>query len=938
MDVGQASEIVANAVGAFGLEAEEATKVSDLLAKGSTSAATTVSELGIGMAQASANFAAAGVPIEDLITSMGLMANAGVKGSDAGTSLKTMLQKLTAPTSEAAKEMKELGVNVFDAEGNLKPMRKLVEDFSKATADMTEEQRAAAITTIFGADASRAANIVLTQGVEAYDELAESMNNAEGAAGDLAAATSSGLSGAIEAIQSQLETVAIDIYEQIAPSLTEVFKGIGDVVETLSPILASLGSTLGNVAGTILQSLSDAFESLLPAMQPILEIFAKIGENLGPLVGKILAKLAEVISEVFIAVGPLIDVLVDLAFEVLDALWPIVETVVDVFITLVRSLTPVLAAVAQLAPAFVLLINTGLKVILPVLKPLLPVITVLAELLGDVLVRSIGALMLGWGELLKALGKISPVIRDYVVKPTLKFLTDWATSILDIAEGAFGWVPELGPKLEKAKDAIAEFGEKSQESLDRAFKETARDAEILGDELAETGKDLIRNGAADDMYAAGKQMGRDLGDGLVDGMYFSSASVYEAGYKLGDQAESGARDAGETQSPSRSFMRIGEDLVDGLIIGMEKSGMSEDVARVMEKGLNGALDALQDFRADAKRELDQSVADFENYALAVQTAIVGDAANPALAMQKTQNQQNEIIRAQERLNELRAQAANNPSDRMSENIRIAESDLAAAQAAAKSFSENFQEGIDLSMAFGAAMQAAAPVIAAQFDMNTPEGQAMYNQIIDNILAAGPGLGTDTALAIASGMLPESSWNSLKQLNMFAGDVGKAISDKSFGQGARQARKIVKGIDAEMKKQQKALRKIGAQAGDGMVAGLRSRLDAWRRTVQEYVRVTKAELQINSPSRVFMKIGEQTAEGFNQGFADEVSTNAVPTPATPTARPYTVKDQVVSEAGVDLYPEVRVFIGDRELTDIVDVQVEKNSLMGRDFAVAGRRDY
>jgi hypothetical protein len=174
--------------------------------------------------------------------------------------------------------------------------------------------------------------------------------------------------------------------------------------------------------------------------------------------------------------------------------------------------------------------------------------------------------------------------------------------------------------------------------------------------------------------------------------------------------------------------------------------------------------------------------------------------------------------------------------------------------------------------------------------------------------------------------------------MFAGKVGKAVSDRSFGEGARQARKIVKGIDAEMKKQQKALKRIGAQAGDGMVAGLRSRLDAWRATVRAYVAATRAELDINSPSKVFMKIGEQTAEGFNQGFQEEVSTDAVPTPATPTARTYSVNDQVMAETGTDIYPEVRVFIGDRELTDIVDVQVEKNSLMGRDFAVAGRRDY
>jgi hypothetical protein len=441
------------------------------------------------------------------------------------------------------------------------------------------------------------------------------------------------------------------------------------------------------------------------------------------------------------------------------------------------------------------------------------------------------------------------------------------------------------------------------------------------------------------MYDAGKTMGKNLGDGLVDGMYFSSADVYTAGYQLAEKAEQGGNDAGRIESPSKKWEAMGDNMIAGLLKGLEKAGVKEDVTEAMTTAFDGALDALENYRAEAQRELDQSVADFENYALQVQAAIVGDAANPALAMQKTKNQQNEVIRAQERLNELRAKAANEkPSDRTAENIRIAENDLAVAQAAAKSFEENFQEGIDLSNAFGAAMQAAAPVIAAQFDMNTPEGQAMYNQIIDNLLAAGPGLGTETALAIAAGMISPESWQSLEDLDVFAGSVGTEIADKSFGQGARMAKDVVDGIDAEMKKAKKKLIRIGERAGEGMVKGLRNKIKDWTQAIQDYVKGTEVTLKIQSPSKVFERIGEMTAAGLNKGFANEVDTNAVPIPGAPTTRPYSVNDQVMAETGMDIYPEVRVFIGDRELTDIVDVQVEKNSLMGRDFAVAGRRDY
>jgi hypothetical protein len=370
---------------------------------------------------------------------------------------------------------------------------------------------------------------------------------------------------------------------------------------------------------------------------------------------------------------------------------------------------------------------------------------------------------------------------------------------------------------------------------------------------------------------------------------------------------------------------MGDNMIAGLLKGLNKAGVEDDVAQSMTNALEGALDALRDYRADAQRELDQSVADFENYALQVQAAIVGDAANPALAMQATKNQQNEVIRAQERLNELRAQAANEktPSARTAENIRQAEADLAVAQNAAKSFEENFQEQIDLSNAFGAAMAAAAPVIAAQFDMNTPEGQAMYNQIIDNILAAGPGLGTETALAIAAGMISPESWQDLEDLNVFAGNVGLAISDKSYGQGARMAKDVVDAIDKQMKKAHKRLVRVGERAGEGMVKGLLNKIKDWTAAINQYVRGTEVTLKIQSPSKVFERIGEMTAAGFNKGFSNEVDTDGVPTPSTPTARPYAGQDSLVGAATTPTNTNVRVFLGDRELTDLVRTEIDES---------------
>jgi len=921
MDVGQAAEIAANTVGAFGLKAEEATYIADLLARGSTSAATTVQELGTGMAQAAANFAAAGIPVADMVTSMGLMANAGVKGSDAGTSLKTMLQKLTAPTKQSAKAMEDLGVNVFDAQGNLKPMRTLVEDFSKATKDLTEEQRAQAVTTIFGADASRAANIVLMQGVEAYDELAGAMGDVEGAAGDLAGATTKGLSGAIEAIQSQMETVAIEIYEQIAPALTEVFKGVGDLVEVLSPILAEVGATLGNVAGTVLKSLSEAFAALIPAVQPILDIFAKLGEKLGPLLSRVLMKLSEVLVAVFDAVGPLLDVLIDLVFEILDAMWPIVDVLVDALLDMVKAFTPLLRAVTMLLPPFVMLINTVLKILMPILKPLLPVFVAFAEVMGDLMVRAVGALMLAFGKFLSVMGDISPFIRDKVVKPTIAFITAWAAKMVEGAVVAFGWVPGLDKKLEGAAKAVETFGKDAEDAVHQAFVETAADAKAMGDELADVGQDLLDNGAASNAYEAGREIGKGVALGMEAGIKNNSIQAQVAAVNMVKGVEYDSKNYLQQNSPSKRFITIGEGVVEGFVKGLEKGGVSEAMVETLSEGTQAALDTLVDYRNEQARILDDMKQDAREYALEITKALIGNAADPTVAYQQSVMQAENLADAQERLNELRAQQANGRTI-SDEQMREAENDVAVAQAAAKTFEQNFMENVNLSQGFAEAMNAAAPAIAAQFNMDTEQGRRMYETIMSNIAAAGPEVGTATANAIAAGLLSPEAFQSLVTLDTMAYGVGDAVAMTSRQNGIDQAEALVEGLDKGIKKAKKELKRIGRMAGKGMVDGLRSTIKDWVGAIDDMVKGTKVTLEVRSPSRVFERIGQQSGQGFTNGFAATASANPLPNSTAPKSKAFSVQQDSLAQASTEP-PNIRVFIGDQELTDIVDVQIDKN---------------
>ncbi len=153
----EAATIVADALNTFSLAGEDASRVSDLLAATANASTAEITDVANGFQQAGAVFASNGVPIEDLSAALGLMANAGIKGSDAGTSLKSMMMRLTAPTAQAGRAIEELGLQIYDAQGNMLPFDNIVGQLEDRTKGLSQEQRNMAYETIFGSDAIRAA-------------------------------------------------------------------------------------------------------------------------------------------------------------------------------------------------------------------------------------------------------------------------------------------------------------------------------------------------------------------------------------------------------------------------------------------------------------------------------------------------------------------------------------------------------------------------------------------------------------------------------------------------------------------------------------------------------------------------------------------------------------------------------------------------------------
>lgn len=239
----EAAEIAANALNSFKLKGDRAVFVADLLAGAANKSSIEITDAAASFKMASAVFSAFQGPavgaeqaMVDLTTAIAILGNAGIKGSDAGTSLKQMLLQLTGPTKKAKGLMEDLAASLgvsgdiaFTAAGKMRPMEEIISLVTRATAKMTEEQRAATITQIFGADASRAVIALMQAGPAAFDEMTKSITE-QGSAAKLAAARTSGLRGAWDGLKSQIETAGIILAEPFLEPLSLGLSALSDTI------------------------------------------------------------------------------------------------------------------------------------------------------------------------------------------------------------------------------------------------------------------------------------------------------------------------------------------------------------------------------------------------------------------------------------------------------------------------------------------------------------------------------------------------------------------------------------------------------------------------------------------------------------------------------------------------------------------------------------
>lgn len=265
MDLGRASDMLTDSQSALGLSIEETNTLVDQMAKTASKSNTSVSQLGDAILTVGGTARNLRGGTTELATALGILADNGVKGAEGGTALRNILLSLSAPTDVAAKKMQELGVSVFDAEGNMRGLNDIFGDLDSSLGSLTQEQRMEALATIFNNRDLKSATALMSNYGTRWDELSGYIDDAAGAAQQMADTQLDNLNGDITLMKSALEAVKIEFSDGINPALRDTTQRMTALLSknTTQKFFREFGEAAGEAVTSLTKWTSNALPRLI---------------------------------------------------------------------------------------------------------------------------------------------------------------------------------------------------------------------------------------------------------------------------------------------------------------------------------------------------------------------------------------------------------------------------------------------------------------------------------------------------------------------------------------------------------------------------------------------------------------------------------------------------------------------------------------------------
>lgn len=475
LDLDYATQLVANGLNVMGLSTDDAAEFADKLAVTASNAYGSVSDFGEGILIAGAQAKLANVSLTDTYTALGILGDNGISASEGGTYLRNTLKNLYTPTTDAAEALDELGVKASNSDGTLRDFQTVLQDLGGALDGLSEADRITMMSRIFDTRTISAANALIENSTDRWDELSDAIDNASGAAEQMADTQLDNLQGQLTILKSALEGLAISFGEIIIPVLTDMVKGITAFVGKLNSmdegtkkliiIIATIAAAIGPLLLTF-GKLATAISAIIGLIGGTGGLTAAIGLLAGPL-GIVIAAVAALaaawttdfgnIREYTATIWESIKSIFSSAWEFITELW-------DNDFNHIRSIATTVWEDIEI------LFGTALQVI------------------SD-LFQAFAALLSGdWETLWESLKDIFVSIWDAIVSLAENFWELIVQMVTDIAEPLF----EAGKNaFNRLKDGFTEVWDTIKEWIEKIKEDPIGALLELADQLFEVGRKLF---------------------------------------------------------------------------------------------------------------------------------------------------------------------------------------------------------------------------------------------------------------------------------------------------------------------------------------------------------------------------------------------------------------------------------------------------------------
>ncbi len=597
VDLASASDMVTDAQSALGLSIEETAEMVDKMAEASSKSNTSVAQLGEAILTIGGTAKNMAGGTTELSAALGILADNGVKGAEGGTALRNIILSLSAPTDTAAAAMKSLGLEVFDAEGNMRPLNDAFSDLNTALSSMTQGEQTQVLSKIFNKVDLKSVNALLANTGERFDELSEYIENSAGAAEKMANTQLDNLAGDVTLFKSALKGAQIVLSDQLTPNLREFVQfgseGISKIASAfqeggLTGAMEAFGAVLSdglNIVIEQLPSMVDAGMQLLEALgQGIIDNIPTVTSAALEIVSSLVAGVVEALPQLA-QTGT--DIILQLAQSVIDGLPGMVPAAVQTIATLVEQITGNLSQIIDAGIQVIVALGEGIIEALPDLIEKVPeIVSNIANVINDNAPKLLAAAAKLIVELGKGLIENIPTLIANIPKIIQAIADAWSAfnwlnlgqkAITAIKDGILKIVPAVKTAGKNVLDAVVnaikslpqtlmELGRNGVSGLANTIRNLASTARSAMGDLVSGVLEAIKN-LPDKMLDIGKNIVAGIADGIKNG----AASAINAVADLAGNLVDSAKDFLGIRSPSRVMEKeVGPYIPQGVAVGVEK--------------------------------------------------------------------------------------------------------------------------------------------------------------------------------------------------------------------------------------------------------------------------------------------------------------------------------------------------------------------------------